>query len=288
MTELDGGWDGLISARAELSTGVTLHYVTQGEGPLVVLVHGFPEHWYGWRHQIPALVDAGFRVVAPDMRGYNLSDKPPNVEDYRLEKLGDDIGALVETLGESKAIVVGHDWGGVAAWMFAMRHPDKLAKLIVLNMPHPAVFAEAWGTLKQRLKSFYFYFFRMRRFAAFIYRRFNAFPQRLMLWWFARRKPKWKDLAPYARAGRQPGAMRSMMTYYTALLRRKPGDIELTKITAPVHVIWGMDDPAFSPELAEPGDHVANVTIHRQDGLGHFLHLENPERVNTALLQALE
>ena len=284
---LDGGWDGLESHRAELSTGVTLHYVSQGSGPLVVLLHGFPEHWYGWRHQIPALVKAGFRVVAPDMRGYDLSDKPPNVEDYRLEILGDDVAGLIDALGESGAIVVGHDWGGVAAWMFAMRHPNKLRRLVVLNMPHPAVFAKAWSTVRQRIKSIYFYFFRLRRFAAFVYRRFNAFGQRFMLWWFARRKPTWKDLRPYARAGLQPDAMRSMMTYYTALLRRKPGDIELTVIEAPVHIIWGMDDPAFSPELADPGEHAPHASIDRHEGLGHFLHLEDPDRVTKALLAAL-
>ncbi|MAC24919.1 MAG: epoxide hydrolase [Myxococcales bacterium] len=282
---------GLEEGWADLATGVRLHWVAKGSGPLVVLLHGFPEHWYGWRHAIEPLVEAGYRVLAPDLRGYNLSSKPAEVDAYHPEVLGDDVAALLDALGASEATVVGHDWGGAAAWFFAMRHPEKLTKLVVMNMPHPVVFAEAWKTLRQKLRSAYFYFFRLRSFAAFFYRRFRAFPQRFMLWFFARRKLAWRDLDPYARAALREGAMKAMMSYYTALLSRPPDEtIALARKLEgkPVHVIWGTEDPAFAERLADPGEHVTPAaTVHRVVGAGHFLHLERPDEVNAALLAAL-
>ena len=293
---MDGGWDGLREGVAKVAEGVELFYVEQGpeDGPLVVLLHGFPEHWYGWRHTIGPLVEAGYRVVAPDMRGYDRSSKPDEVEAYRAERIGDDVAGLLDALGAERAIVVGHDWGGVAAWMFAMRHPTRLARLVVLNMPHPARFAQAWGTFRQRVRSAYFYFFRLRRLAAFVYRRCFAFPQRFMLWFFARRVPAWRELAPYARAALRPGAMKAMMSYYTALLRKGAADrivAGVRPIEVPVRVIWGTKDPAFGEALATPDPaHVApeHFRLTRIEGAGHFLHLERPDEVNAALLAALE
>src|SRR4051812_14390433 len=119
--------------------GVRLHYVEAGEGPLVVLLHGFPEFWWSWRHQIPALAAAGFRVVAVDMRGYAESEKPPRWQDYRMELLAADVAALIGELGEERAHVVGHDWGAAVAWMVATLHPDRVDRLAALNVPHPEV-----------------------------------------------------------------------------------------------------------------------------------------------------
>lgn len=286
--ELGAPEDGTVALR----TGVRLHYVAQGAGPLVVLLHGFPEHGYAWRHAMAPLAAAGYRVVAPDMRGYNTSDKPAAVEDYYAEKLGEDVAALIEALGAERAIVVGHDWGGVAAWFFAMHHPERLERLVILNMPHPAVFAAAWGTLRQRLRSAYFYFFRLRSLAAFLFRRLGALPQRLMLWLFSGRVPPWRELWPYAEAALRPGAMKAMMTYYTALLDRDPQALlDLVRpITAPVRVLWGTEDPAFDRALADPGPHVdrGQLAIEELEGLGHFLHLQDPPRVTAALLRALD
>src|SRR3954468_24664168 len=111
---------------ATVGDGVRLHYVEAGEGPLVVLLHGFPEFWWTWRHQIPALVRAGYRVVAPDMRGYNESEAPRAVSDYRMEKLTADVAGLIRAMGRERAAIVGHDWGGIVAWGFAMHHPAML------------------------------------------------------------------------------------------------------------------------------------------------------------------
>ena len=118
------------------SDGVKIHYVTLGEGPLVIMIHGFPDYWYTWRHQMEAL-SANHRIAAMDMRGYNRSDKPKGVESYGMRLLVDDVAAVLEDAGEERAIIVGHDWGGMVAWQFAMGYPDKTDKLIILNLPHP-------------------------------------------------------------------------------------------------------------------------------------------------------
>ena len=145
--------------------GVRLHWVTAGDasGPLVVLLHGFPDFWYGWRHQLPALAAAGFRVVAVDLRGYNLSERPPRVEDYSRDALADDVAALVAHLGAERAAIVGHDWGGLIAWHLAARHPGRVARLVVLNAPHPARYKELLRNTSQALRSWYAAFFQIPR-----------------------------------------------------------------------------------------------------------------------------
>src|SRR5262249_48210289 len=120
--------------------GVRFHYVVAGIGPLVILLHGFPEFWYSWRHQIPFLAQRGFRVLVPDLRGYNESDKPKGIANYRLELLVADVVGLIEHAGARSAVVVGHDWGGVLAWEVALRCPERVDRLAVLNAPHPAAF----------------------------------------------------------------------------------------------------------------------------------------------------
>jgi epoxide hydrolase 4 len=116
---------------------VSLHYVEAGDGPLIVLVHGFPEFWFGWRRQLAPLAAAGFRVVAPDTRGYNLSSKPEGFEDYAVDLLAADIRALIGLLGAESAPLVGHDWGGTIAWTTAMNHPEVVDRLAILNAAHP-------------------------------------------------------------------------------------------------------------------------------------------------------
>src|SRR5579884_3024966 len=150
--------------------GVRLHYVEAGRGPLVVLLHGFPEFWYSWRHQIPALAAAGFRVLAPDLRGYNESDKPPGVAAYGLERVAGDVAALVRHAGERRAAVVGHDWGGGIAWWLAMHRPDVVGRLAVLNAPHPAAFRRELRTPGQLLRSWYVFFFQLPALPEWLFR----------------------------------------------------------------------------------------------------------------------
>ena len=141
--------------------GVRLHYVSEGDGDPVVLLHGFPDFWYSWRNQIPALAEAGYRAIAPDMRGYNLSDKPHGVDQYSIEKLTGDVSALIRHLGYDQATVVGHDWGGIVAWYFAMQHQDQLDKLVILNAPHPLRVVDGFTNPRQWLKSWYVFLFQI-------------------------------------------------------------------------------------------------------------------------------
>src|SRR5499426_1976041 len=136
-----------------------LHYVEAGEGPLVVLLHGFPEFWYGWRRQIGPLAAAGFRLVAPDTRGINLSSKPEGFKEYGVDLLADDIRGFIEELGAESAFLVGHDWGGSIAWTVAMNHPEVVDRLAILNAAHPRKLSEGLHHPSQVVKSWYFFFF---------------------------------------------------------------------------------------------------------------------------------
>ncbi|MFK8003112.1 MAG: alpha/beta fold hydrolase [Polyangiales bacterium] len=268
---------------------VSLHVTELGEGPPVLLLHGFPEFWYGWHTIMPTLAAAGYRVIAPDLRGYNKSDKPPAVSDYALDTLAADIPALLDALELPSVALVGHDWGAAVAWTAAMNHPERVERLVVMNMPHPVRFANAWKTLRQRIRSFYFYFFARRTFASAIFRAFGALGQRLMLWWFSGRSLSDMELDRYAEAGLQPGAMRASMSYYTALLASNPEDTvrNATPIDIPTSVIWGAKDPAFDRELAEPGEWAPGTKVHYLEDVGHFVHLEAPDEVAALMLQEL-
>ena len=158
---IDAG-SGLREGYAEVGD-VELHYVEAGDGPLVVLLHGFPEFWYGWRQQIAPLVKAGFRVVAPDLRGYNLSSKPDGFADYTADKPAADIRGLIRELGAESAMVVGHDWGGSVAWTLAMNHPEVVDRLAILNAAHPRKLNEGLRNPRQLLRSWYFFYFQFPR-----------------------------------------------------------------------------------------------------------------------------
>ncbi len=161
MSETASLEDVVSHGEAVLDGGVRLHYVEAGEGPLVVLLHGFPEFWYSWRHQIQPLVDAGFHVVAPDMRGYNLSDKPEGWRSYDMQFLAGDVAALICHFGVQRADVVGHDWGAAVAYGVAALHPESVRRLAILNVPHPARMLAGFRTLKQLRKSWYMFFFQI-------------------------------------------------------------------------------------------------------------------------------
>jgi pimeloyl-ACP methyl ester carboxylesterase len=234
---------------------VRLHYVEAGEGPLVLLLHGFPQFWYEWRHQIPALVEAGFRVVAPDMRGYNLSDKPPGVRAYRVELLARDVERLIVACGERTAVVVGHDWGAIVAWIAAMRYPGRVGRLAILNVPHPARFLDGLLSPGQLLRSSYMFFFQIPRLPEKVIRAGDFALLRSALL----RDPvragaiTADDIERYVGAMARPGALTAILNYYRAFLRNPRETRALLKrIEAPVLVIWGERDRFLSRKLAEP------------------------------------
>ena len=271
---------------------VRLHYVEAGEGPLVVLLHGFPQTHHMWRFQIPALVEAGFRVVAPDMRGYNLSDKPEGIEPYRVGLLARDVERLIVELGEEKAAVVGHDWGAIVAWFVAMQYPERVEKLGILNVPHPARFFFDGLTMpKQLLRSSYVFFFQIPRLPEKV---LSARDFAVLRAGF-RRNPirpgaiSEEDAERYVEAMAQPGALTAAINYYRALFRN-PSETRalLKKVEAPTLVIWGEKDVFLSSELAEPGPlWVPNLRLERLPDASHFVAEDRPDEVNALLLDFL-
>jgi pimeloyl-ACP methyl ester carboxylesterase len=271
---------------------VRLHYIEAGEGPLVLLLHGFPQFWYQWRHQILALVEAAFRVVAPDMRGYNLSDKPPGVQAYRVELLARDVERLIRTCGEGTATVVGHDWGAIAAWIAAMRHPGRVERLAILNVPHPTRSLDGLLSPMQLLRSSYMFFFQIPRLPEKVIRAGDFALLRSVF----RSDPVQpeaftaEDIERYIEAIAQPGALTASLNYYRALLRY-PGETRalLKRVEAPVLVIWGERDRFLSRRLAEPPRlWVPNLMrVKRLPNASHWVAEDRPLEVNTLLLDFL-
>lgn len=233
--------------------GVSLHYATAGEGPLVVLLHGFPDFWYGWRYQFKPLVEAGFRVVAPDLRGYNLSSKPAGVEAYHADTLAADIRALIHAMGESSAFVAGHDWGAGVAWVLAMNHPEVVRKLVILNLPHPRVWLRQLLRPGQLLRSWYMVYFQLPWLPERTYRLLR----RTYFDFRADARPgafSDEDLALYEAAHTGLDTRAAMINFYRAALRRGPRDIlrSLKVIPAETLVLWGEQDRYIDKSLSVP------------------------------------
>jgi pimeloyl-ACP methyl ester carboxylesterase len=275
---------------ADVGGQIRLHYVEAGEGPLVVLLHGFPEFWYSWRHQIGPLADAGFHVVAPDMRGYDLSDKPKSWRAYNTSLLADDIAGLIGSFGEQSAYVVGHDWGAAVAYAVAMYRPEVVKRLAILNVPHPVRMLEGFRTLKQLRKSWYMFFFQIPRLPEYLFGRDDFSFGKRSLRADSKKAFSDEDLVRYVEAWSQPGALTGMINYYRAALRRSPSKAaaQMKPIEAPTLVIWGMLDRHLGSELAEPpAKWVSNVRGERIPDATHWVQHDAPERVNELLLDFL-
>jgi epoxide hydrolase 4 len=274
-----------------LINGLQFHYVEAGEGPLIVLLHGFPEFWYSWRHQIPALAGAGFHVIAPDLRGYNESAKPRGTRNYRMELLIEDVVGLIDHVGAPHATVIGHDWGGVIAWRLASAHPQRVDRLIVLNAPHPAAFLREWRNPVQWLRSSYMLFFQLPwlpewllswRDYALLERTLTQQPTRPGAF-----TPD--DIQQYKRALAQAGARTAALNYYRAGLRDLGTVTDRNQpIFVPTLLIWGERDPYLGVRLTERLDAwVPDLRIQRLADAGHWVQNEDPERVNQLMLAFL-
>jgi pimeloyl-ACP methyl ester carboxylesterase len=304
-----------IEHRVVETNGIRLHCAVDGDGPLVLFLHGFPECWYSWRHQLAALAPH-FRVMAPDLRGYNESDKPAGVKAYAMPELLADVAGLIAAEGRQDAVIVAHDWGGAIAWNFAMEHPEMTKRLVVMNCPHVAIFQQHLRNDPQQLaKSWYMLFFQI-----------PWLPERLLganrAWAIGnavrqstvqRGAITDDDLRVLREAASRPGALRSALNYYRAVFRSDEavasmpaalrrfvyGDRPVPparerledwpKITAPTMLIWGEQDVALRKELTYGMDPLFTTPprIEYVADSGHFVQQEKPELVNALLIDFL-
>jgi pimeloyl-ACP methyl ester carboxylesterase len=282
--------DGIALTHKHALVGeVSLHYVEAGEGPLVILLHGFPEFWYSWRSQLPALVRAGYRVIAPDLRGYNLSSKPAGTDSYRVLAVVQDIAGLMVQMSDSPCVLAGHDWGGVIAWFLPMLHPGLVRKLIVLNSPHPVPLSRELRVSKvQKLRLAYQLFMQPPVLPELFMGAFRFLALRTML----RRLGNFSsaELEHYVEAWRQHGALTGMTNYYRALRRHRAALRPLVRpIDIPALMIWGERDPVFTPATtANFGEYVPDLRIERVADAGHFVQTDAPDRVNKAMVAFLK
>lgn len=282
-----------IEHRDILTNGIRLHCALAGpaDGPLVIALHGFPEFWRGMLGPITALARAGFRVVAPDQRGYGTSEKPEGIDAYRIEELSADAAGLIAALGRDRAAVVGHDWGAAVAWWLALTRPELVERLVVVNVPHPSVFArEVKSNRRQLRKSWYIFaiqapwlperlaFGRLTRprFARMITRTANA----------GSFDPSYVKQLEDAWA--QPGAGTGMMNWYRASVRRRPERLADKRVHVPTLILWGRRDVALSETMVQPSaDLCDEVRVEFFDDATHWVLHDEPEQTARLIVEFL-
>ncbi len=271
------------------TNGIRLHVVQAGpkSGVPVLLLHGFPEFWYGWRKQIPALVAAGCRVIVPDQLGYNLSDKPEEIKSYCVQTLVEDTLGLIKALDYEKVNLVGHDWGALIAWMLAIKHPERLHRLGILNVPHPVVMKRfLQRDLEQMWRSLYILFFQFPWLPETIMRIGNWRGAALGM----RRSGKpqaftEEDIEQYKEAWSQPGAVSAMLNWYRAALRYPPEITDGMRVQVPTLILWGVQDVALSRRMARPSlDHCEDGNLIFFPEATHWVQHEEADEVNRQLL----
>jgi pimeloyl-ACP methyl ester carboxylesterase len=268
------------------TNGIKLHVLQAGaiDGPLVLLLHGFPEFSYAWRYQIPALADAGFRVWAPDQRGYNLSDKPKGIGSYTLDALSRDVVGLIDASGYDQVYVVGHDWGGFVAWYTAEKYPERIKKMVILNAPHRKIMRENLRTNPtQQVKSQYIFDFQTPWLPEVRMKLQNYKGLKKAL--EASSKPgtfSESDFKKYHEAWSRPKAYHSMINWYRAFMQKPLLDDNLShKIEVPTLLIWGEADRYLGVEMAQPSiDLCDNGKLIVMKDTGHWIQYEKAEEIN--------
>jgi epoxide hydrolase 4 len=254
------------------------------DGPLVILLHGFPEFSYAWRNQVGPLVDDGWRVLVPDQIGYNLSDKPVGLENYDIDALADDVLRLAESAGYRTFSLVGHDWGGIVAWWLALRDPDRIERLAILNAPHPATMTRyAMTHPTQMLRSWYVLFFQIPGLPEALLRAGGYRMARRLLTGTSRGDAFSRhDLDHYQEAWSRPGALTAMINWYRALRKRRK--LRSERVRVPTMILWGERDAALEFPLALAALRRCDQgRLFRFPNATHWLQHEEPEDVNHLL-----
>ena len=281
--------DSGIRMRQVAANGLTFEVAEAGEGDhLILCLHGFPELNYSWRYQMPVLAAKGYRVWAPNQRGYGASSRPGAVSDYSADRMIADAAALFDASGATKLTLVAHDWGGAIAWMFAIDRARPVERLVVMNLPHPMCFAAALKRWPQRRRSWYMAFFQLPWLPERMLLARDAAGIRNAFRGMAVDKARFPDavLDVYARAAQRPGAMTAMLNWYRAAARHRDR-MKLSnggRVDVPTLVIWGEEDSALGLETLDGTDrYVADLTIRRLPGVSHWVQQEAPEAVNAIL-----
>ncbi len=273
------------------ANGIGFHVASCGSGDrLALFLHGFPECWYSWRLQMPLFEELGYLAWAPDLRGYGESDRPTHMQDYSIENLLDDVAGLIDASRCESTILIGHDWGAVIAWYFAMRGLRPLDRLVIMNVPHPGPFERALRTWKQLRKSWYASFFQVPRLpeALLQARDYRAVREAFVSSAVDKSRFPEEVLRVYRDAAAQPGALTAMLNYYRALVRGGGGErqraLGLPMIEIPTLMIWGEEDVALTKETTFGTDkYVSDLTLRYLPGVSHWVQQEAPETVNAML-----
>ncbi len=266
------------------ANGINLHVALSGpkDGNPVILLHGFPDASFGWEKQIHALAQAGFYVIAPDQRGYNLSDKPKGMENYRVNLLVADVLALADALGLAQFNLAGHDWGALVSWNLVESHPERVKRLAILNVPHPRVMNEFLkSNWQQLLKSWYAFFFQLPVLPEIVLGAFDW----SMLAFQMRKSFSDAELNRYRAAWSQPGSMTAMINWYRCLFQQTPRAIPANKIQIPTLMIWGKLDPHLMWQMAAGSiDRCKGGRLEYLEDATHWVQQDRPEIVNRLLI----
>jgi pimeloyl-ACP methyl ester carboxylesterase len=270
------------------TNGIKLHtqFAGREEGEPVILLHGFPDAWFGWEQQIEALAKEGYRVIVPDQRGYNLSDKPKGKENYRMELLVQDILGLADTLEIERFYLVGHDFGAMVAWWIAIYYPERIKRMVISNVPHPKVMGKYLRkSFSQMRKSWYAFFFRI-----------PALPERLVgvrNWkYFSSAMAKGlteEQLNRYRESWAQPNAITCMINWYRAFGKGFTKKAKSLRVNIPTIILWGKQDPHLSYAMAEMSvDMCEECSLVTFDNASHWVHQDEPEEFNKQMISFLK
>jgi pimeloyl-ACP methyl ester carboxylesterase len=278
-----------ITSRTVHANGLEFNVAVLGSGPrLALCLHGFPESSFSWRYQMPLLAQLGYLVWAPDLRGYGHSSRPVGILSYSMENLRADVAALIEASGATQTLLIGHDWGALIAWDYAMFGRIPISRLVIMNVPHPALAQQGLRTFKQLRKSWYIFFFQLPRIPEWLLARngYAAIAQAIRGMAVDKSRFPREVLRVYQDAAAQPGALTAMLNYYRALFRgistaRQRGS---PKITVPTLMLWGEEDAALGKELTYGTErYVSDLALRYLPNVSHWVQQEAPETVNLML-----
>jgi pimeloyl-ACP methyl ester carboxylesterase len=293
-------WNNVKTIRVP-ANGITFEVATLGAGDrLALCLHGFPEHAYSWRNQMPLLADLGYRVWAPNLRGYGATDSPQDIPSYRIATLVDDVAALIKASGAKETLLIAHDWGGVLAWILAMYQPQLINRLVIMNLPHPACFRRELRRWRQLSKSWYIFFFQIPRLPEFLLTRDNAAMIARMFRGSARNPQNFPDevVDVYRQNALRPGGITAMLNWYRAYIQRgrdpgrkdhgrknRPaGGSAFPKIETPTLFLWGDADIALDFRTAQGTEnYVSNLTFRVLPRISHWVQQDAPKEVNAML-----